>query len=752
MIMNNLRDKEIVKSLVSNVAKPACLTNSDEIVFCNSHFFRMTGYNETNLPSLKNLFIDESIDFKNFASDKICQINNNNNTSIKVTLNAIKTDSDFSHYLLIFTENKFSPHCSSKERDFQVFFEENPMGIIFLSHDLKIHKINKIAREYFNLNQSVDKLKIENIVSEQSLEHFVDSIEKCRLLKKEQIIILSNYKNGHAPIICKGHIKHCSKDRVLVFFYDITREKLSENKISKEREKLESNNLKLKQALKETREMTTEVSYANNAKSEFIANISHEIRTPLNAIMGFSELLAKNITDSKHVSYLKSIIHSGRSLLDIINGILDYSKLEAGKMKVKNDEINIVSFLSSIGDIFQELSRQKGLDFHLAVDNSLPSYLELDRHLFSQIVRNLLDNAIKFTKKGSILVNVTYENVEDDYIDLHITVKDTGIGIPKNQQKKIFYAFSQKDGQAHADYGGTGLGLSIVKKTVALLSGTLEMKSKSGEGTTFKIILPHISTTNKKEIKENALIENLDIKRIDFFQKNILVLDKTKFTRLLFKNLLTGYSLTLEESSSLTEALGILKRKEINLIMINESIIIDNTHEKKLNQLINDTMKKGVCYIFYGNKFKQDIFHKWRNINFLWLDKPINKERLLKALAKLLRFKKSAEKEKKETTSEIIPKSIPKERIERLVNYLTNEISPKCQYYHENVIINKIEELCDEITLVGEKNQLLNIIEWSKKMKTALDNFDVMKIRQLLKEFDEIIKEIGLLLTNKEIN
>lgn len=231
---------------------------------------------------------------------------------------------------------------------------------------------------------------------------------------------------------------------------------------------------------------------ANRAKTTFLANMSHEIRTPLNAILGFVQILQENETDKEKSKYIYTIKKSSDSLLDIINDILDFVKVESGKMIVDPISVNPHEDFDNIGSLFFAKSEDIGLQFQLYIDPNLPQRIVIDSLRIRQILTNLLSNAMKFSlKDGIVLLEIKY-NQDDTTISF--SIKDNGIGIAKENHSKIFDAFSQEENSTSRKYGGTGLGLAISSKLVALMDSKLELKSESGEGSEFfftiKIELP----------------------------------------------------------------------------------------------------------------------------------------------------------------------------------------------------------------------------------------------------------------------
>ncbi len=277
------------------------------------------------------------------------------------------------------------------------------------------------------------------------------------------------------------------KNEVVAIIRDITDRKKTEEKV--------------KIAMREAEE-------ASRLKSAFLANISHEIRTPINAVLGFAEILLSRVNKETNKRYLKSIISSGNTLLNLVNDILDLSKIEAGKMDLNVGPVNLIALFQEINNIFSLQAEEKNLVYDFRISDQLPEFVELDEFRIRQVLLNLIDNAIKFTDEGfiKILVDISDQppQVEDNRISLKIEVSDSGIGIPKNDQERLFTAFVQKDDQDKRKYGGTGLGLAITKHLTEMMGGSIETKSIPGVGTTFTIIFNAIKTYTNIEAARYA--------------------------------------------------------------------------------------------------------------------------------------------------------------------------------------------------------------------------------------------------------
>ncbi len=233
-----------------------------------------------------------------------------------------------------------------------------------------------------------------------------------------------------------------------------------------------------------------EAEKANNAKSAFLANITHELRTPLNAILGYSQILSKdNSLTGSQQEYISNMYRSGMHLLNMINDILDLSKIEAGKLDLNNEVVNLHEMLDEINGVFSLKSHDKGLNWTIVKDSNLPDFVESDAAKLRQILINLVGNAIKFTDKGYVELKVVGESgsKDDERVQLGFFVKDTGRGIPGDQIQEIFEPFRQVKGRISE---GTGLGLSITQRIVKLMNGTISVKSENNEGTLFHISIP----------------------------------------------------------------------------------------------------------------------------------------------------------------------------------------------------------------------------------------------------------------------
>ncbi len=381
-------------------------------------------------------------------------------------------------------------------------------------------------------------------------------------------------------------------------------------------------------------ELKNEAVKANQLKSAFLANMSHEIRTPMNAIIGFSSILSEKIRDKKHLSYIKHIKHikqSSDNLLQLINDILDLSKIEAGYLEIQKSHSSFYDILDEVSIIFSEKFRQKQVQFNVDIQNNLPKTFILDSFRILQVMINLVGNAIKFTEKGSVDVVVKTENLSKNNktTDIKIEIIDSGIGIPKDYIVDIFKNFRQVEGQLAKKYGGTGLGLSITKKLINLMNGTISVKSEVGKGSVFTIVLKKIAFIDKiikKEKSDNSI--KLSLKGL-----SILHADDVEMNRLVFSSMLEDEGLKITEAENGKQVLEILKTHIPDIILMD--IQMPELDGYETVKIIRKNKKFDTIPIIAltANATKEEI-EKYKSVFDEYLTKPINREEFKSALAK----------------------------------------------------------------------------------------------------------------------
>lgn len=306
----------------------------------------------------------------------------------------------------------------------------------------------------------------------------------------------------------------------------VTNEELEERTktLEEQRDDIRGKNADLKKIQDDIEKKAKELEIASKYKSEFLANMSHELRTPLNSILVLSQLLSEDKTESlsdKHKDFAETIHSSGNDLLSLINEVLDLSKVEAGKMEIMIEEMDLEGFSDNIKGMFSRIASDRGLDLSISVAEGLPKTILTDPQRVWQIVKNLLSNAFKFTEKGGVELVIRrprpdarlFRSGLEPAGAVAFDVSDTGVGIPEGKQAVIFEAFQQADGTTSRKYGGTGLGLSISRELAKLIGGEIQLKSEEGKGTTFTLYLPEkMETGNMGEIIEGGGEEQIEEK------------------------------------------------------------------------------------------------------------------------------------------------------------------------------------------------------------------------------------------------
>ena len=336
---------------------------------------------------------------------------------------------------------------------------------------------------------------------------------------------------------------------------------------------LQESNEKLKAAEREA-------IRANRAKSDFLASMSHEIRTPMNAVLGMDEMILReteagaDITEEKlgriH-GYGENIRDAGQVLLSIINDILDLSKIESGKMELVREKYHFAKLLREVNNVVRIRAEQKGLHYLVETDGDMPEYFYGDELRVRQILVNILNNAVKYTEEGSVTLSVTQKEREGNHIILRITVRDTGIGIRKEDMEQIFGAFQRVDKEVNHHIEGTGLGLSIVKQLILLVGGRIQVDSSFGEGSLFTVEIP-------QEIAGEGLLKNYDAEQKQEERKGVevfrtencrfLLVDDNRMNLLVAKHFLDELGAEIVSVDSGEKALEQMRREKYDLIFM----------------------------------------------------------------------------------------------------------------------------------------------------------------------------------------
>ena len=382
-------------------------------------------------------------------------------------------------------------------------------------------------------------------------------------------------------------------------------------------------------------------------KENFMANMSHEIRTPMTAIIGFTNLLQQKNLDLESMAYVKTISKSGEHLLSIINDILDLSSIEAGMIRIESATFNIRSFVYSVEKMFKAKAVDKQLQLLVEIDETLPDTLEGDATRLTQILVNLIDNALKFTSRGSVFVKITNEGKVNNSIKTGIAVSDTGIGIAKEKLTYIFDRFQQAEDSVTRKYGGTGLGLSIVNDLVLLQNGSIAVDSEPGKGTTFHVVIPYKIPI--QQITTLPAVQNPLAVKSNFENTTVLVVEDNEINQSLIKHLFKSWELNFDLANNGKKAIEMLHTTKYDLILMDiqmpEMDGYTATQEIRNTLQLNTPIIAMTAHALAGEREKCLGF----GMNE-YISKPLPEEQLYKLIAQFTQ-KKNRSDLKKETSA-----------------------------------------------------------------------------------------------------
>ena len=569
------------------------LSNSGKIVQLNltgSKLLQEEKSTLINTPFIHFISDDTKILFENFLQNVFqsdvkgcCEVKLilKNNTTVNVYLTAVLTENKAEVLIAAvdITQMKVTKSAlKESEERYRELVDHLDIGIILHNKDTSILYSNPKASELigltnqqlakkYSINKAWEFIKEDN--SPLAPENYpIKEILRSKNPIKNGIIGIRKQQNSYIkwflingfPVFNnEGEIKE-----VVISFIEITTIKALESKLIKAKDLAES---------------------ANKAKSSFLTTMSHEIRTPLNGIVGFTDLLMKTSQDKIQAEYINIVHESATILIEIINNILDISKIESGKLELNIEEVNLTELIHHVIDIFKYHAELNNIDLKVNIDKNVPQFVLVDSIRLKQILVNILGNAMKFTCEGSVLLSVSSVPSENDkQCCLKFSIKDTGIGIKNENQKKIFQSFVQEDHSTTQRFGGSGLGLAITNQLLALMNSSLELNSTYGEGSTFFFTVA--LEKSKQVVNTNysdscVALEAGSFSANDFSKKKVLVVEDNKINMLLIKTLLKSIlpgSVVLEASDG-EKAIRAIKKERMDLILMDIQMPNKNGYE-----------------------------------------------------------------------------------------------------------------------------------------------------------------------------
>nr|WP_319397276.1 PAS domain S-box protein [uncultured Carboxylicivirga sp.] len=661
-------------------------------------------------------------------------------TEIKQIQNELKQQTELRHILTDISSNYINIDINQLDdainealKRIGTFINSNRAAIYSYNQDLTTYKIQyQWTKDGVQpITDKLQEIPVSNLASEWVKKHLnnqvvyysninqIEDVELRYTLEEDGYkslltipMLSANRLIGFISFDIVDSEKHYTKQsfELLQLFsqilINISNRKEFENQIIVEKEKAES---------------------ASTAKSAFLANMSHEIRTPMNAIIGFSEILSKKVEDPTLENYVNSIYSSGKTLLKLINDILDLSKIEAGKLELNYEVVNLRNVFRDIRMLFNQKVQEKGLILHSNISNEVPEALLIDELRLNQVLINVVSNAIKFTQDGSISIQADIKNVTPENGTLIISITDTGIGIAKDKLEMIFEDFKQEDESISRQYGGTGLGLSISRKIVHLFNGSFQVESKEGKGSTFIIELPDVKIVNDSPPVQE---EEFNDSEICFEPAKILIVDDVKSNRDLLAShlLLLGFEVyeAVDGASGFTQAVEVLP----DLIFMDLRMPGEDGGEvtKRLKLQTETNRIPVIACTASVLDAPEKLLHS--GIFDGSLTKPILSNDLIGILIKYFKWKQKEETSTHDRTLHFSESDL---------DYLINKLSDIWDQKKLRKTVKGQKTLAELIIQTGTELNNKDIVNLGEDFRDAIIGFNLKKVDEIIKKLEEVL-------------
>lgn len=481
-------------------------------------------------------------------------------------------------------------------------------------------------------------------------------------------------------------------------------------------------------------------------KSAFLANMSHEIRSPMNAILGFSELLEPEGLTPKQSQYVRAIRDSGASLLQLINDILDLSKLEAGKLELHPDPTDMRDSCEFLRTVFGQQAVMKSLQLQFELSPNLPRALLLDRLRLRQVLVNLLGNAMKFTERGCVKTRVSWRSEENGEVGtLLIDVKDTGIGIPADKLEEVFQPFVQADSRRTAEKEGTGIGLTIVKRVTELMGGSLAVESTVGQGTTFHLRFPDVAVSGLSPVGDHAEPGGA-VDFDDFAPAVLLVADDNQANRALMAGIFERTHHRLLFATNGQEALDHLKqgRPDVVLLDIRMPVMDGRT---TLVEIRKQAKMASLPVIAVTASSQTGEEHELQAQFSGFIRKPFSRQTLFLALAQFLQ--KASPGDGLETpnpgkTLQSIARAAPSQAAQwrELALELRQQQAGIWPTLRDSLAVNETRAFAHKLFLLGQSAQCAPLATYAAALTTFADSYAIGQMEHHLAAFPKLVESI----------